>query len=81
MVNLLFPVSGNGCPRVTLLERLAEMDVRGLLERLALKDYAPSRQIAWVLPSPDSDQWETLEMPPPTRRVRALVRARKNDQV
>lgn len=31
----------------------------------------PSRQIALDLPPPDSDQWETMEMPPPppTRRV------------
>jgi programmed cell death 6-interacting protein len=31
----------------------------------------PSRQIALDLPPPDSDQWETMEMPPPppTRRI------------
>ena len=37
----------------------------------------PSRQIALDLPPPDSDQWETMEMPPPPPNRRANKQRKK----
>lgn len=37
----------------------------------------PSRQIALDLPPPDSDQWETMEMPPPPPPTRRVNKQRK----
>ena len=37
----------------------------------------PSRQIALDLPPPDSDQWETMEMPPPPPSRRANRQRKK----